>query len=97
MIDFLHPQITTYYAMRNPNREELLKDRRDYIQRWPERRYWLAEAPVITPNAGGGWDVVTRTGYEVKNNGKVASSQATSSLRIVQTNAGLKILSVTTL
>lgn len=97
MIDFLHPQITTYYTMQNPTREELMKDRRDYIQRWPGRRYWLTENPVIKPNQGGSWDVVSKIGYEVKNNEKTASSETTSSIRIVQTNSGLKILSITTL
>lgn len=96
MIDFMHPELTLYYDMKNPNRSDLLSDRSNYIKRWPERRYWLAEKPVITPVGPGVWDVVSKTGYEVKSGTKTANGVATSEIRLTQTSRGLKVLSIRT-
>ncbi len=94
MVDFLHPEIETYYTLENPSRAALIKDRADYIERWPERRYWLAEQPRLTQVGPGTWDAVVRLGYEVKQGSKKADGIAVSSIRLVQTEEGLKILSI---
>ncbi|MDF1813361.1 MAG: hypothetical protein P1V20_14275 [Verrucomicrobiales bacterium] len=95
MIDFMHPEITTYYDMRNPGENDLIKDRANYISRWPERKYWLVEKPQIMPVSPGTWDVEISTGYEVKNGSKTASGVAVSTLRLSHTLTGLKISSIT--
>ena len=94
MIEFMHPNIVTYYNLKNPTRQQLLNDRISYLKRWPERRYWLAEKPRVFPVDQGAWDVVAKMGYEVKNGSRRANSVATSEMRISQTPLGLKILSI---
>ncbi|MEM7387220.1 MAG: hypothetical protein AAF514_19960 [Verrucomicrobiota bacterium] len=93
-IDFMHPQMTRYYGMKNPERSALLKDRRNYIARWPSRRYWLTDKPRIRKAARDSWEVVSSIGYQVKNGSKVRSGVAKSVVALTNTAQGLKITSI---
>ena len=95
-VEFMHPQIVTYYSKTNPTADEMIKERREYIKRWPERRYWLREKPKIRPLPDGSWEAVTRTGYEVKSGTDRRTGEATSMLRLTHTSRGLKIASIKT-
>ncbi len=90
-LDFLHPNITTFFGMSSPTTEKIIKDRKAYIKLWPNRRYWLAEKPIITPLSSGSWDVQAKTGYEVRNGAKTSKGVAGSTMRLTHTPAGLKI------
>jgi hypothetical protein len=93
-VAFMHPQIEVYYSLQNPTRRDLLNDRSRYIDRWPERRYWLTQRPRITQLSDGSWQAVSQVGYEVRNQSKYLSGVATSVLRLVYSPEGLKIVSI---
>ena len=93
-IAFMHPQMDVYYSLRNPSRRDLLNDRSRYIQRWPERRYWLTERPQIRRLSDGSWEAVSKVGYEVRNQSKYLNGVATSIVRMAYTSEGLKIISI---
>jgi len=94
-VDFMHPQITRYYNLTNPSRDQLLQDRRYYINRWPNRRYWLIEAPRIQRVGSGEWLVTSRIGYEVSSAERYRRGEATSTMRLGESVGGLRILSIT--
>lgn len=93
-VAFMHPRMDVYYSLRKPSHRDLLNDRSRYIQRWPERRYWLTERPRIRRLQDGTWEAVSRVGYEVRNQSKYLSGVATSVLRMAYTTEGLKIVSI---
>ena len=92
-VDFMHPQMTNYYGKKNPNRADLLEDRSNYIRRWPNRRYWLAEKPEIR-RVGDAWEVASHVGYDVKRGAERKQGEAISLVRLVNTPDGLKIMSI---
>lgn len=93
-LDFLHPNIAKFYHLENPSSNALLKERRDFIRKWPSRRYWLTEKPIITPLSSGSWRVISKTGWEVKNGSKTSRGVVNNHMRITHTPAGLKVMSV---
>ena len=93
-LDFLHPGVSNFYGLKNPNQNALLKNRRDFINQWPTRRYWLTEKPIITPLSSGSWEVIAKTGWEVKNGSKKMNGVANNHMRLTHTPAGLKVTSV---
>lgn len=95
-VAFMHPAVETYYSMRNPNRDQLLGDRARYIERWPERRYWLTEKPRLRALPDGTWEAVSSVGYEVRSvsRNQYRSGVATSVARLAFAPDGLKIVSI---
>lgn len=94
MIGFLDTNIRRYYSLNDPTPDQLITDRRNYIERWPSRKYWLSEQPIISLLSPGKWDVTTKTGYEVRSASRKAAGVTTSRIRLEQTAEGLKITSI---
>ena len=94
MIGFLDPKIRRYYSLNDPTPDQLITDRRNYIERWPSRKYWLSEQPIISLLSPGKWDVMTKTGYEVGSASRKSAGVTTSRIRLEQTPEGLKITSI---
>lgn len=94
IVGFLHPNIRRYYSLNDPTPDQLITDRRNYIERWPSRKYWLSEQPVISLLSRGKWDVTTKTGYEVRSASRKSAGVTTSRITLEQTPEGLKITSI---
>ena len=93
-VDFMHSRVEYYYGTKYPSRNSLLRDRSNYIKRWPQRRYWVNGKPSITKLNDGVYQVVSKIGYEVKNGSKKSSGVATSIARVIKTEQGLRIVSI---
>lgn len=94
-LPFLAEGIDCYYAKRHPTQAFLLKDRSDYIARWPQRRYWLLETPRFVDAGDGIYRLAARMGYEVQNGSRRNEGSTELQVTIIETPQGLKMQSVT--
>lgn len=93
-VDFMHSTVESYYGKRNQSRSALLRDRKNYIKRWPQREYWLSEKPKISQLRDGSYEVISRIGYRVQNGGEVKSGKTTSVTRVANIGGRLRIVAV---
>ncbi len=94
-VNFMATNVERYYNLRNPSRDSLITNRRNYIRQWPERKYWSSGEPSIRDLGNGNYEVVSRTGYEVRKGSRRVRGTASSLMRLQQTNEGLRIVSIT--
>ena len=93
-VPFLATTMERYYSQRNPTRSFLLKDRSDYIARWPQRRYWLLETPRFIDAGDGIYQLAAKMGYEVRNGSQEKDGTTELRMVIVETPQGLKLMAV---
>lgn len=94
VLGYFNFPVDRYYGDRNVSPEEMLRDRSDYIRKWPSRRYWLNSELDVDRRDIGVLSVEYEVGYEVANSSRSIDGSTEVALIIVETRDGYRIVSV---
>ncbi|CAN5280692.1 hypothetical protein BH23VER1_BH23VER1_00670 [soil metagenome] len=88
---FYTPSVREYFGKKNLSQSAIVADRKNFIDRWPERRYELVRPPVLLEAGDGRYTAMANFDYRVRNGARTASGSASSYLELVETQDGLRI------
>lgn len=93
-LKFVDSKVSTYYDLKHPDQQALLKDRSDYIRQWPRRTYLLTDGPTIREIGDQIYEVSYQIRYAVRNNSRTVAGKERSIMQVAETELGLKIISI---
>ncbi len=83
--------VKNYFGKPGYRHADILQDRREFIERWPERSYRIQDGPVVLRKKWNGYDLMVRILYAVAGPDRSSSGGVTTYLTLRETSAGLKI------
>ena len=93
-LQYVDPEIATYYDLKHPNYAALLKDRSNYIKQWPKRSYTLIDDPEVKEIGDRIYEAVYEISYRVRNSSRTVGGKERSIMQVAETEKGLKIISI---
>jgi peptidoglycan hydrolase-like protein with peptidoglycan-binding domain len=84
-----------YYDQGVMDREKIRNDLQRYVERWPERRFWLAGDATVEHQSGNRVRVTFPLRYELRNGAKHLSGKVNKTLVLEPAGYNLAIVAVT--